>query len=162
MRTIRAIAIALTVLTAHADQLYLFTTSSNVAVKVCAAIDTALGYPNPATATLRAVNPILHTNGNWWLVPLPEALYSPKVKKALELRGLLPASRKDDLVIDTVAEAQAKLADIKAAGTADNAADNFAIITTKVAESGGFFTKDDTTTATTKPADDVKALDVIK
>lgn len=69
----------------------LFTTDRAVAEEFCALLDEACGYPNPATLTERAV--AIETTKDGYIVPIPEGVYSHKIKAYLDAHSILPSAR---------------------------------------------------------------------
>lgn len=118
--------------------IFFFTTNQSVANKAATFLDGACGYPNPESKTDRAVNIIAHSNGNMFIVPMPEGVYAPKILRYLDARDILPNGRKLDPVIDTVAEAQAKLQALKDSGVKVTDIDYFALVSSSVARAAGF------------------------
>lgn len=68
---------------------WLWCRNLTAASNVLSTIDTACGYPNPATLTWTAVPHVDHPTTNWSLVPITLYVYSPKVKGYVLVSGLL-------------------------------------------------------------------------
>ena len=86
--------------------IYLFTTNQTVANFAASKLDNLCGYPNPDTLTDRAVPVIQHPTKSWWIVPIPDGVYGPKLKVYMDAHGQIPSDRINDPILDTVADAQ--------------------------------------------------------
>jgi hypothetical protein len=73
-----------------ADAVYLWVRNANTAVTALQKLDTALGYPNQATLTYRALDCWLLSNGTNALVRIDmDAIYSAKLGRYVNLKAAL-------------------------------------------------------------------------
>jgi len=86
---------------------YLFTTNAETAAAFVADLDAVCGYPNPATATDHAVAVQVVKDG--FLVIVPDGVWAPKLKAALDAKVVLPADRKADAPVETAKAVTDKL-----------------------------------------------------
>ena len=112
MKTLLLLLLSTLTLTAQTDDVYLYVRSVDMLTNKLALINTALGYPNPATKTERAIDYKILSNGTNAIIRIDiSAVWSPKAGRYVDwadkVKDQLTKAQWDMPVVDTLSELQA-------------------------------------------------------